>query len=483
MSQDATLPSNWALHTVSPGLWKRIFSFLYGYSEPYAWSWCTSTFYIMNASQVCSLWRDIILSTPELWTDIRVWVPYRPSEHRSQFINSKLLTLVLQNSRSLPLKMRLSHHTSMIKLDKNWYDLEVVKLFLQATVRATELVLYFNHAEEDVSQWIERDDIQSGRKLQKLSLTLPRKGVGELIQYISKLWVDAPDLRSLVLTHAFDTQITLDCICNFYTFDFPFHQLSSLEVTESVIYTDALLRILSLTPSLITATFEEVWGDKWDKLELKVCTLQFLTDLSLGGGRGPSPSLTRLLEFLVLPSLTTLTIIDDRQWSAESFEKFLVNSSPRIQHLRFDVSDSSEADKIQCLRMLPSRYIRTLDLQNKNPGRRNTPSMYLGGAFCSAMREWDSSNEGFALCPNLEKLTIDYTDLCDTTARIFSDMIEERWRRSPKGRNFRLEITRAPYDAKHDAKKLSEMIRLLILRKEGLNLTLDHSNWLAKLIV
>ena len=91
------------------------------------------------------------------------------------------------------------------------------------------------------------------------------------------------------------------------------------------------------------------------------------------------------------------------------------------------------------------------------------------------MREWNASTQAFVLCPKLEMLTIDHTNLCDTTGTVFADMVEDRWRRSlAAGKTFKLQMaTRRDIwlDTSQERRRIYELMRL------GLDVMVSMSGW------
>ena len=164
------------------------------------------------------------------------------------------------------------------------------------------------------------------------------------------------------------------------------------------------------------------------------------------------------LQFVVSPLLTTLRLVWEHDCSLASFQMFLLESSPRIHYFCLDAEDSTEDEKVECLKFLP--LLRTLDVEFiQHDGLVRQPE--IGATFCSALREWDESNNSFVVCPELEKLMIGYNNLLDTTTTVFVDMVEERWRRSLReGKNFRLELRNVDESAGKEHDSLSEFHRI-----------------------
>ncbi|PPQ82514.1 hypothetical protein CVT26_013010 [Gymnopilus dilepis] len=458
MDQGSIIPTNWIIRRVPPDIWRYILCLVQHDSY-------RPSLQMVCLSHVCRAWRAIAIAFPELWAQIDL----ETSAKQGSAPKVELLALVLERSGALPLTMTLR-----VEDDFSVASIEAFKLFCQATDRAKNLTLYLFSFGFLNSYEVEKE-IGAGHILEALTLYMPRDPWKE-IQTISTLWAPAPLLRSLSL---FGAHITLQLVDSFTASAFPFRQLSVLNVEPSI-EMEALLHIMSMAPSLEAVTIDVVEGDFDDTddefvRDVELPALQSLVLKGRGCFQWSSPPLTQLLKFITSPLLTTLSLRYDRDWSPESFEIFLIQSSPRIEHLHLDIVNSSEQDKIQCIRLLP--FLKTLDFSIDNPEERET---FIGEEFCAAMKEWNPSARGFAICPNLEKFTIDYPAIYDPSSTIFADMVNERLKHSPKGKNFEVVITDA-YELGQEQKMLSEMIRLLVLEKAGLKLTIEPLNWLVEL--
>ena len=108
--------------------------------------------------------------------------------------------------------------------------------------------------------------------------------------------------------------------------------------------------------------------------------------------------------------------------------------------------------------------------------------MYLSDVFCEALREWDDDAGAFVVCPDLEKLVIDYDALkYNAGSTVFADMVEDRWRRSAEDGKFKVKIIDVLLDPGQDHYTLMEFLRLLVLKRSGLDLVIEPQNWLVDL--
>ncbi|PPQ96618.1 hypothetical protein CVT26_010683 [Gymnopilus dilepis] len=357
---------------------------------------------------------------------------------------------------------------------------EAGKLFFGAVKRAKSLAM---HGMEGFP-WKEIEaDIRSGEMLETLSLDLklPDNDDGA-ISAISKIWSPSTSLRNFTWGANVET-VSQEHVEHFKGLSFPFQALTFLELNAEI-EVQAFYYILSLTPSLVTAKFDSVEGEL-DYEVIEDVKLSDLRELTLDSRAAFSPpSATQLLEFIIAPSLTTLSLMNDGEWFPEAFQTFLQKASPRIEHLRLHMVDSTDDEKIECLKLLP--FLRSLDLRVAN-GTDDWPD--IGSVFCCAMQEWNASTHAFSICPELEKLAIDYDELGCTSSTVFADMVEARWRRSLEaGKAFKLELMNTilrqnvgeetPME-KHEV--LTEIIRILVLKNSGLDVTVEPNNWLLKL--
>ncbi|PPQ97329.1 hypothetical protein CVT26_006565 [Gymnopilus dilepis] len=488
MARKSKLSTNWVIRFVPNDVSRFIFHIIASSSSSSIEG--GGTLGILRISHVCSSWRSIADNAPELWTN--VVLAYRNGV--GAFQDVEFLSLVLTKSRNMPLTMEMT--TKGRPIFKTSKDVKALELFLRTTHRAKILKLDIDilHAlfcffdlrrlDETHSSNKSRLQVEPGLLLEKLEIHAGYPVDGEIGRDYDfcKLFCPAPSIGTLALYGSGDDFVGLDHITWLEDERIPFEQITSLELT-CPIGSEALYDLLSLTTSLqsvflnyVIAVDDTVYGP---------VELEELHTISLGG---PSYSVTNFeplsmmmgLESISSPALTTLRLSFIGKWSSKSFQNFLSISPTQIKNLYFDIVGAGDKNRICCLAMLPS--LRTLDLTSHAARTINcdfVKAYPLGGEFISAMREWNDTQGQFALCPLLEKLTIDYDTLADTTGNVFADMIEDRWRRSAAGEKggFELVIKRA----EHLGDDPQEMIRLLFLKKAGLNLTIEPVTWLEKL--
>ncbi|PPQ99870.1 hypothetical protein CVT26_009313, partial [Gymnopilus dilepis] len=312
----------------------------------------------------------------------------------------------------------------------------------------------------------------------------PRNGedASAITLLLCRIWDNAPELFSFSL---YGSPVTPQLLREV---PFPFQRLSTLRVDADT-SVDAFFLILSESAAtLVYAKFREIQGRASQRS--KEISLPELQSLDLGGSGdsdGSSPPLTRLLRWISAPPLSTLRIRFDREWSLESFLIFLQNTKYNLEHLELDVTGLTEEDEITCLRLLP--FLESFDFTpsereiDEDDGPEDDDN-FQGEHFMAALREFDTVTGKFVVCPKLRKMTVDYFKLFDPTTRIFSDMIEDRWRRFPTPADFEVEIVISGItELAHQADEFPrEMLRLLALQKAGMNITFDGESYLEELM-
>ena len=103
---------------------------------------------------------------------------------------------------------------------------------------------------------------------------------------------------------------------------------------------------------------------------------------------------------------------------------------------------------------------------------------YFEEELAQALRERNAETGEFLLCPHLRKFVLDYDALYVTDTTLFADFVEDRWRKLP---DFEVHIHSAGRLAR-EPMQLCEVIRLLSLKRSGLNVTIDPEPFWESLI-
>ncbi|KAF8873981.1 hypothetical protein CPB84DRAFT_1798063 [Gymnopilus junonius] len=482
MQKHIPLTANWVVENVPVDIWRTIFDILITQLRaPDPDSDPTQAALILT--HVCSSWRTIASNTPELWTDVDVCIVSEEEKGSSPgtdqpSLNLHTLCLVLRNARHVPLTMKLQSEPPLVP---SQCDLKLIQCFLEEMHRAKDLTVDLGIL--DRLQLLDKslfDDItakaQPAPQLTKLSLRVA-DNVVPFPPILSTSWSPAPFLRSLLLNGA--AGVVLDDVLGLKTSQFPFHQLTTLEIDTNV-STEAFFSLLSTTPSLQSGIFKKIEGEApaEDSTATPIC-LPFLQVLQMGGDCWETeecPPLTDLLPFIKAPQLTTLKLQKDRRISVDAFETFIQNSSCELKHLHMDIEESHQVEKIECLKLLPC--LESFDISTLSKSQRDRrDANYVREVLTTAMTEWDGAKREFVICPKLKKIKLDYGALANTDTTIFSDMVEARWERSGRSNEFEVEIERMGVlliDKNGKSPNCdSETMRLLQLQESGLNLKHD----------
>ncbi|PPQ74992.1 hypothetical protein CVT26_011774 [Gymnopilus dilepis] len=459
-----------SLKDVPEDVWRSIFGIVLSQTlEPQAKTNAT-----LRLAHVCAFWNHIITNAPELWTTVHLCT----LEHSNKaFPNTDLLSLILQNSRNMPLTMHIAIQKALsaesVAVKSAWK-------FFQQSHRADTLQLeyeslerFFTYAGDDAILEILRPKTSGSPWLRTLSIdfagsSYPRASL------LSRIWTPAPLLRTLSIGGKLD----FNTIQSLPKAKFPFHQLTNLTVTSDIKVKDLFLFLSSAT-SLINAGFHRVLGtcpprsSQSDAFHLP--NLSVLELNGEGDEEAICPPLSEVLAYIEAPSLKHLKLKADRDWSQSSFERFISNSCCKIEHLHLDVVDSSAAEKLECLKRLPS--LRSLDIGMEYDRGADCPN-YFEEELAQALRERNAETGEFLLCPHLRKFVLDYDALYVTDTTLFADFVEDRWRKLP---DFEVHIHSAGRLAR-EPMQLCEVIRLLSLKRSGLNVTIDPEPFWESLI-
>ncbi|PPR02019.1 hypothetical protein CVT26_008715 [Gymnopilus dilepis] len=458
------LSADWVIRTVPSDVWRYTFGLVY---EDFNRIPYLRAVDVIKLSHVCSSWKGIVSSAPELWRYVDVSIVVSSQHIRPR---TELLSLILRNAREIPLTMVLVAYGTLGT--DSALIVEAGKLFFRAAKHAKHLALDIH---KDFPFAEIEPEIQASTVLQSLRIRQLPYHDANVMSIVSKVWNPAPSLRSF--TWSLNDRMSLRYIKILHL---PLQQLTFLDATWEV-DADTFRYLMSSMPLLDTAKLYGV-VDRLDGETIEDIELPRLRELTLKISEIPSSTSKQLLEFMVLPSLKSLHLIDYDPWFTSIFQTFLAKSKARIEHLSLDIVGTTDETKIECLKLLP--FLRTLTLRTESDSNADRE---IGWVFCADMQEWDSLTQTFVVCPKLEKLVIGYELLCDPRTTVFADMVEERWRRSlAAGKSFEVELRNIDlYDEIHNGEEkmqlLSEVIRILVLKKSGMKVVVDPISWLVKL--
>ncbi|KAJ7174044.1 hypothetical protein C8R43DRAFT_976983 [Mycena crocata] len=226
---------------------------------------------------VCRAWRDIALSTPALWTAIRVQFPRHPDFR-------ELLDLWFSRARfsSLSLSLYADPQTTIEFLDVAALDPTVVALVHKNANRMRHLELY----------------LPFGRELKQITASFPCLEVLTIGQ--GERYGDWTEEDSYSATP------------------------------------DECVEILEAAPNIVECAFKSIRFREWDR-EPSSITLSCLQHLRFDGierWRGPSNTAV-ILPYLILPTLQSLSI-SEFHIRHDALLAFLTRSSPPLRSLTMD---------------------------------------------------------------------------------------------------------------------------------------------------
>ena len=366
-------------------------------------------------TQICSSWRNVAHTTPQLWKSIHIAVPCNRSgrfsgeysnfpstqeEHIDQ--RSEAVQEWLSRSGAHPLEISVGHWgtsaldgfydkiiDSLILYSERWKDVRVSAPF-QALVPVAVL------------------PPSKVPLLESLSLNCPP--VHPFTQHDPQsVWMTsgvlkAPKLRELWLRGLWLAQLNEDVT----RLPINWSQLTNISLEGSAwgassgsLSISRAYNLLSLCPNLITCRLEIVTA--FNELPLEpdapLISLPFLTKLSI---REESANLSELFTLLHFPSLDYIefhTTIQPSQQSTTSLLSLLTGFHKTTQ-LTTDAQFFTRQDFVRCLRLCPflkSLWIRKVYAMGAPPG---IPACRVDDEFLKLFIE--SSSDGGYLCPLLE---------------------------------------------------------------------------------
>ncbi|KAG7091890.1 hypothetical protein E1B28_008291 [Marasmius oreades] len=307
---------------------------------------------VVKLSMVCGHWREVIYSTPSLWTNITLdvdrWTQSAATDGVTRL--TYVLQLFLDRSNSAPLNLHLTMRSSVpVHPTTKLLDVLSQSMNRWKTVYLNIPPEIFEHPALQLLP-------------QRLS-SLQHVGLSDLLSdHHVNLFNDCPSLTSLELSwwHATPYRFQQEWL-GIKTLDI---NILSLQTVGPATFISSFLKVC---PNLENLSF--FWGSSRSDLEsLEVVVSRFnLKSLTLNGARG----LFSLFQHLSLPDLSTMNLeIFDMRWDLKIFADFLSRSGCSITHLTlrspFAIFIESIMLVLSFLRLLPSVQELCLNVRSRN---------------------------------------------------------------------------------------------------------------------
>ncbi|KAJ6539747.1 hypothetical protein B0H19DRAFT_1240374 [Mycena capillaripes] len=255
--------------------------------------------------RICRVWREISISTPELWTNFEAVDAARYSHF------SEIADTWLKRAREHPLSLSVALDKTH---DHNSDVMDVLQRY-SSNIRSLELDM----SGEDLSRMEPR--IHDFTLLQELSIRLLP---GVLQSFPAKIFSNTPLLHEVCLSNVLPSFLAL-----------PWQQLTEFTGKN---YTRAqCLAALRLMPHVAQCAFSTYWKARGDPVE--VFLHPNIQHLTLFGSPPPDPRSLglyaegmRVLEILNLPALQTLEL-RDVHFEETVLDQLILHSSPLLREL------------------------------------------------------------------------------------------------------------------------------------------------------
>ena len=348
--------------------------------------------------QICSYWRQVALSTPELWAFIGLEI--LPDQGPSDATMVKTW-LERSGQRALILQIALPPHSKIFNTDTD----PIMDAIIPLSHRWTEARFRLNSSVIDRLVAI-KGSIPS---LQILAIDFQYTCTQPI-----NAFEDAPRLRCL------EVGITISP----FWLTVPWAQLTRCRLDN--VTTTECIELLSGCPNLVDCELSPQWVEDWPDfpdVDILVLQLQFL---NINSGSFVDPA--NLFDHLSLPNLHKFRYAPHGQWINEwadpisawdngAFVALLSRSSSPLHTLILGVELSQE-DLIECLQCTPC--LNELHLSDQGASCVSTTSL------SHLTNRGTASRLAAYLVPKLQKFSFDHYSTLDGPA--FADMVQSRWR-------------------------------------------------------
>jgi len=409
--------------------------------------------------QVCSSWRTLAISAPELWA--RQTITFGQST-TGLVPRREWLDLAFHRARGYLLDLHLSG--GIEALPPLIYDqANISSLIFPMLSRVRKLDL-------NPTDFFTREDLaklpESGAsQLEELSLTEPSCGYSHRPNPLcSRIWANSHCLRRLSISQKLDYDfewLKIDLMI-------PFHQLTHIHI-DSPISEAQCLAILRASQDLRSfevhkfshlVTLEKSFREPVVVPNLERLYLQ-AENHSMGSS---SKSPYNLLYFREAPSLSHLHLTRIHTGEFGFQDASIYTSARRLKVLKLAIEYLFPEDILTLLED-HGMHLEILELE---PLSTQAWCYSAAGAMSEVIKRldvWDEDSQAFALCPNLEEFAMNAGSLSHARrgpkSTPFADMVEHRW---SKGRLRRVSV----YDCDPLSTPPDDITRLMDLKSSGI---------------
>ncbi|KAK7043000.1 hypothetical protein VNI00_008738 [Paramarasmius palmivorus] len=320
----------------------------------------------MVLSSVCGRWRELAMSTPSLWSSIRISCSTWDDNTCESLVY--LTRIFLERSRSYPLKLDLDFILFHFEYEEWTHAGSAFGLLVQHSHRWLSLKLLVQRYDFDHTLFRSlRDQLPMLRYL-----SVDDEVGDDLDSESGTLFEHCPNLTSVQLRadRGFSAGIVL-----------PWSQLVTLDVPEGLI--EPLLQVLKECSGLERLSLGEITRDYRDADDnseedegpiFHSSTIRHLTIHATN-----IRQISRILKRITMPQLASIEIRRDARynwglvgWNEEIFADFMSRSACSITSMRLEVLPITDRQLISLLTLVPS--LRTLAIQEVIKDRDDKPA-------------------------------------------------------------------------------------------------------------
>ncbi|ESK91756.1 hypothetical protein Moror_10585 [Moniliophthora roreri MCA 2997] len=367
----------------------------------------------VRLAMVCGRWRDLVLSTPELWASVTVrfcrWM-------KDQKLLAQMTKLFMERSKACALRLTLDF--GGIPLD---YDLSPIipalDIFAQNSSRWREVTLA---VVPPVFQVLEKPTITAiqGRLANLKQLSLVTRPYKEAAESVPLRGLDVFNICPSLHTLQFSPQIA-DSI------SLPWRQIKSLAL--DVAFSATAFQLVSYFPHVERLDLDRIGGGAEPATHI-LCDIKHLSIIA-----EEQHDVSSIFQYSTLRYLSSLDIsgafaaTDDRwtEWDGTAIKDFFVRSSCIVTSLRLSWIPITGDQTISLLRFMPLLHdLHIEEYKTGNTGNKIVTPAFLGGLWI------DHGSSSGSICPRLSelKLAVHGGDL-DTDALLKA--VTSRWLPDP----------------------------------------------------